>query len=98
LPVKQNLHGRQYFLLDGKTARHHPVGMTLAEYLASKHMTYAEFAEITTLSVPTIWKLANGKVKPSLDTMLIIERASDGSVTAQDFSHQHGGVSPEAAD
>lgn len=72
--------------------------MNLADYLQTKRLTYAEFAEIATLSVPTIWKLANGKVKPSLDTMLIIERASDGAVTAQDFSYQHGGVSPEAAD
>lgn len=69
--------------------------MKLADYLTINHMTYKEFADVAGLSVPSIWKLACGKAKPTLDTMLMIERATDNKVTGQDFLHQHGSTAME---
>lgn len=72
--------------------------MQLAEYLIENRMTYKEFADMAGLSVPSIWKIANLRAKPTLDTMVAIERASDGRVTAQDFAHAYGAGAPRAAE
>lgn len=45
-----------------------------------------DFAVVIGCSQPHISKLASGDVRPSLETLLKIERATDGAVTARDFA------------
>ena len=59
--------------------------MKLAEYLARRHLSYAQFTAMTGLSKGTVSLLVRGLVNPSLATAQIISDATGGWVTANDF-------------
>lgn len=66
--------------------------MQLAEYLTSKRIKLHEFADIIGHTASSVSRLASGVNKPTLDTMQLIYKATDGEVTAEDFRQQHNEV------
>ena len=59
--------------------------MNLNEYLKSNALTVSKFATINRLNQPTIWRIINGKFKPSAKTALNIEYATGGAVTLREL-------------
>ena len=58
----------------------------LAKYLEQNHLTDSEFARISKLKQPTVWRIRNGKVKRiSPDSAMSIERATNGTVKAMEL-------------
>jgi predicted transcriptional regulator len=60
-------------------------GMTLAEFLASKPMTEAAFAELIGVSQPTVHRYITRKRFPDRDTILRIEAVTEGTVRPADW-------------
>lgn len=60
--------------------------MRLSEYLKKNVLTQSAFAEKIGRSIASVSRLANGRQKPDLDTLLAIERETDGKVRACDFA------------
>lgn len=59
--------------------------MTLSDYLDEKGETDAAFAMRTKLSQPQINRLRRGVAKPSWDTIVAIEKATEGKVKPNDW-------------
>lgn len=64
------------------------LAMKLIDFLQSKKLTDAAFAEKVGLSQSQVSRIKRGKSMPSWDAAAAIERATDGSVTASDFSRE----------
>lgn len=62
--------------------------MILKSYLDTADVKQAEFAALVGVTVPTISKLANGLMRPSLVLALRIERATDGKVPVESWDAQ----------
>ena len=65
-------------------ARHYWDMYTLAQYLADKGITQAEFADCVGVGQPTVSKLAAGKM-PSLRLAQRIEDATSGAVSVRSW-------------
>lgn len=66
--------------------------MNLNEYLQTNDLTVSKFAIFSRLNQPTLWRIVNGKFKPSAKTASIIEQATGGAVTLREllFPEQTG--------
>ncbi len=60
--------------------------MTLEDYLAREGLSQTEFAQAIGLSEASVSRLVNGLQKPTLDTILTIERVTRNAVKAKDFA------------
>lgn len=59
--------------------------MKLAEYLATKKLSQAEFARIIEASQVAVSRYASGRRMPRRDRMLKIREVTGGLVTGDDF-------------
>lgn len=59
--------------------------MTLAEYLAARHLTQAEFAGRLGVSAATVSRWLSPRGMPSVQPMLAIYRLTYGAVTPNDI-------------
>ncbi len=70
--------------------------MKLKDYLRHKGENQASFAERVGLHQSSVSRLADGEIRPSMQTMIAIEAATDGWVTLADFAEQHAASAPDA--
>lgn len=64
--------------------------MTLDEYLREKRITSVEFAELSGIGhKQTVHNYRKGIRFPTPENLTLIERATQGAVTANDFAAQH---------
>ena len=59
--------------------------MTLQKYLKQKKLTTSEFAKQAKVSQPTVWRVANKKVKPTMPVALKIVKACKGGVKLKEL-------------
>lgn len=59
--------------------------MKLEAYLAENDMSPSGFAQKIGMPASTIWRILKGSRAPRLVTVALIERATNGRVTASDF-------------
>lgn len=59
--------------------------MTLSDYLRAHSLTHAEFASRIGATQAAVTRYANGRRKPSLQKIIVIERETSGQVRAIDF-------------
>lgn len=59
--------------------------MTLSDYLRAHKLTHAEFAARIGATQAAVTRYANGRRKPNLDKIIVIERETGGLVRAVDF-------------
>lgn len=59
--------------------------MTLADYIDASGMTLTKFAELIGMSVSTVSRITRGVHVPEFETMLEIQRVTNGKVTPNDF-------------
>lgn len=64
----------------------------LSHWLKKRKLSKADFAPMVKRSRQTVHRWCTGAVTPDLKTIAVIERATDGEVTANDFN----GSSPVA--
>lgn len=57
----------------------------LHKYMTNKSLTCNEFAKISGISQPTVWRIKKGETTPSALTALRIEQATNGEVTLRDL-------------
>lgn len=72
-------------LLDMHMHGMHFTGMTLSEYLSERKITDEAFAAEVGISQSQISRLRRGISRPSWESVALIERATEGQVTASDF-------------
>lgn len=60
--------------------------MTLTDYLREHRLTHAEFATRIGATQAAVTRYANGRRKPNLDKIVLIERVTNGAVKAIDFA------------
>jgi DNA-binding transcriptional regulator YdaS (Cro superfamily) len=71
--------------------------MKLAEYKLLKGLSLTALAAEIGVSVPAVHDWINGKKRPSWASMLLIEAATGGSVTANDFMPARATIQGEKA-
>lgn len=59
--------------------------MRLTDYLQKHELTHAQFAAQIGATQAAVTRYANGRRKPSLDKLILIESVTDGAVRAKDF-------------
>lgn len=59
--------------------------MTLQEYLTLRAIKPAEMAEMIGVHLATVYRLKKGDQRPTWETMLEIERVTDGAVAPNDW-------------
>ena len=52
----------------------------LASYIQANGVSRKQLAETLGVDRTTLWRLAAGKTRPSLDTMLAVQKATNGAV------------------
>jgi transcriptional regulator with XRE-family HTH domain len=60
--------------------------MKLRDYLAEAGLSQGAFARRIRLTPPSVSRLVNGLQRPSIDTILAIQRETGGAVTIHDFT------------
>jgi transcriptional regulator with XRE-family HTH domain len=58
----------------------------LSTYLAENGIKEPDFARRLNVAQSTVWRLARGKVRPSLDLATLIERETGGEVKATSWA------------
>jgi transcriptional regulator with XRE-family HTH domain len=59
--------------------------MKLNDYLKQSNLTVSKFATESQLNQPTVWRIVNGKFKPSARIAAAIEKATGGDVTLREL-------------
>lgn len=72
-------------LLDMHMHGMHDRGMNLGRYLSDNNLTDAAFAGLVGMSQSQINRLRRGLSQPSWETVALIERVTNGEVSASDF-------------
>lgn len=62
--------------------------MRLTDYLREHKLTHTGFAAKIGATQAAVTRYVNGRRKPSLDKLLIIERVTGGAVQARDFADE----------
>ncbi|MGU3664432.1 helix-turn-helix domain-containing protein [Methylobacterium sp. A49B] len=62
--------------------------MRLTDYLREHKLTHTGFAAKIGATQAAVTRYVNGRRKPSLDKLLVIERVTGGAVQARDFADQ----------
>lgn len=65
--------------------------MKLASYLAEQKVTPSAFAALVGVPPSTITRIINGDRKPRLETIVLIQEATNGAVCWSDFVEQSEG-------
>lgn len=74
------------------------VVMRLNDYLRQQGLTSAQFARVSGIGhKQTVWNYRHGLRFPTPRNMGLIERATAGAVTAQDFMAHHAEITAEPA-
>lgn len=60
--------------------------MRLTDYLREHKLTHTGFAAKIGATQAAVTRYVNGRRKPSLDKLLVIERVTGGAVQARDFA------------
>ncbi|MEG9524267.1 MAG: helix-turn-helix transcriptional regulator [Hyphomicrobiales bacterium] len=60
--------------------------MRLTDYLRQHELTHTEFAAKIGATQAAVTRYVNGRRKPSLNKLLVIERVTEGAVQARDFA------------
>lgn len=60
--------------------------MQLSEYLSQHNLTQKAFAALIDRDISTVSRLARGETRPDWSTVAAIEKATNGAVTANDFT------------
>jgi len=72
------------------------VGMRLTDYLRQHELTHTEFAAMIGATQAAVTRYVNGRRKPSLDKLILIERVTAGAVRALDFANDPAPADPSA--
>lgn len=75
-------------MLDGVCCISYNPCMDIAAYLKSHELTQAEFARRVGCDRSNFHRIINGRMKPSLDLAVAIERETGGVVTAASWVEQ----------
>lgn len=67
--------------------------MRLTDYLQKHDLTHAQFAVQIGATQAAVTRYANGRRKPSLDKLVVIEAVTGGAVRAIDFLAESGAAS-----
>ena len=70
--------------------------MKLSEYLNKNKETASGFANKTEIPQPTIWRILNNKVTPSLRVAFKIEQATGGDVTIKELLYPEQSLNKSA--
>ena len=64
--------------------------MRLADYMEARGLSDETLAKRLKVSRPTVSRIRRGKIRPGWNTIKILERVTDGLVTANDFLNSNG--------
>jgi predicted transcriptional regulator len=81
----QEKNSSVYIFLEFCSSRVYYYTMKLEKYLKIYRLNCTQFSRISKIPQPTIWRIYNGKTRPTARIAKAIEKATDGKVSANEL-------------